>query len=281
MADTEEAVPPIESLTGRVVAVPESRQLDLFAAMLDRRGAAVIRCPLVAIKDAPDSRPVVAWLERAIGSPPEVFVLYTGEGVNRLLGFAERAGLREPFVASLGAAKKLCRGPKPARALRNLGLDTDIPAPAPTTSGVIEALSGLELAGRRVCVQLYGSEPIPELAAFFERRNVDADSVYPYVYADQADDAQVVELIERLAGHGVDAIAFTSKSQVERLLKLARTSGLEAELAAGLDATCVAAVGPVVAETLRAAGVRVDVVPDRNFFLKPLVSALTAKLGGG
>lgn len=277
MTESREAAGPSEALAGRVVAVPEARQLDVFARMLERRGAAVIRCPLVSIKDAPDPEPVVAWIERAITAPPALYVLYTGEGVERLIGFAERAGLREQFVASLGAARKLCRGPKPVRALRGLGLDADVPAPAPTTAGIIEALSGMRLGGR-VCVQLYGAEPIPELTAFLEREGIDADAVHPYVYADETDDAQVVELIERLARGGVDAIAFTSKSQVERLFKLAHENGLEPKLSAGLGAACVAAIGPVVADALESAGVHVDVTPERNYFMKPLVTELAARL---
>jgi hypothetical protein len=48
-------------------------------------------------------------------------ILYTGEGVRRLVGFAERAGLRDDFVAALGRVKKITRGPKPVRALREIG----------------------------------------------------------------------------------------------------------------------------------------------------------------
>ena len=35
-------------LTGRTVAVPEARELQAVAALLERRGARVLRCPLVA-----------------------------------------------------------------------------------------------------------------------------------------------------------------------------------------------------------------------------------------
>ena len=52
-----------QSLTGRVVAVPEARELDVFANLLERRGAIALRCPLVAICDAPDPAPVLEWLE--------------------------------------------------------------------------------------------------------------------------------------------------------------------------------------------------------------------------
>ena len=79
-------------LTGRVVAVPESRQLDVLASLLERRGASVLRCPLVAIVDSPDEAGVLDWIERLIATPTDLAVFYTGEGVQRLVGFASRAG---------------------------------------------------------------------------------------------------------------------------------------------------------------------------------------------
>ena len=36
-----------EPLAGRVIAVAETRELDVFAALLERRGARVLRYPLV------------------------------------------------------------------------------------------------------------------------------------------------------------------------------------------------------------------------------------------
>src|SRR5690242_20817625 len=46
----------------------------------------------------------------------------------------------------------------------------------------------------------------------------------------------------------VDAIAFTSKAQVQRLTKLAREKGLDAELRKGLSTARVAAIGPIRSE---------------------------------
>jgi uroporphyrinogen-III synthase len=77
----------------------------------------------------------------------------------------------------------------------------------------------------------------------------------------------------------IDAITFTSQSQVERLVKLAHERGLEKELASGLKKAFVAAVGPVVAATLRAAGITVDAMPEDAYFMKPLVTILAERLG--
>lgn len=263
-------------LSGRVVAVPESRHLEVLASLLEKRGAAVLRCPLVAIRDTDDETSVIAWLERVAASPPDAVVLYTGEGVTRLADFASRAGLDARFVAALGRTIVVTRGPKPKRALRALGLSPTCEAPAPTTAGLIAVLETLPLDGKRVAVQLFGEAPVPELADHFARRRIAADYVAPYRYATQADDEEVAALIEKLARGKIDAIAFTSKSQVERLRSLAAARGLAAQLAEGLARTRVAAVGPVVAAELEAHGVRVDVVPEESFHMKPLVNALEA-----
>ncbi|MES1942541.1 uroporphyrinogen III synthase HEM4 [Salinisphaera sp. PC39] len=272
-----------EPLAGRRIAVPESRQLDLFAEMLESRGAEVLRCPLVDIHDAPDPGPIEAWLRAFADGTCDDVVLLTGEGLRRLLGFAERAGgdLRERFVAALGDTRKITRGPKPARALRDLGLRPDLTAAAPTTEGVIETLLKQDLGGRTVGVQLYGTEPNRKLMDFLAGAGAEAMPVAPYVYADQSEDTQVAGLIEALAGGRVDAIAFTSSPQVRRLFAVARKHELEESLQATLDRIVVAAVGPIVADALAQREVTVDLMPESSYFMKPLVRALAARFGGG
>ena len=53
-----------QTLAGKTIAVPETRELDLFAALLERRGAQVLRCPLVVIRDAADPAPVLNFIRR-------------------------------------------------------------------------------------------------------------------------------------------------------------------------------------------------------------------------
>jgi len=262
----------------RVVAVPETRQLDVLADMLEKRGATVLRCPMIAIKDAPDAQPILDWLDRVITDVPDLMVLYTGEGIERLLGFAERSGRKAEFVEALARMTKLCRGPKPKRALRRLDLSSDIDAAAPTTSGIIETLKTLDLAGKRVAIQLYGDQSNPELEECLASLGAKADFVWPYVYASAADDQRVIDLISSMRDGEIDAITFTSNAQVKRLLALARDRQIEHDLELGLKSTCVAAVGPVVAQTLAQAGIAVDAMPTESFFMKPLVTALANKL---
>jgi uroporphyrinogen-III synthase len=266
-----------QPLAGRVVAVPETREIDVFAAMLERRGAQVVRCPMVAIRDAPDPVPVLQWSRELAAGSFDDLILLTGEGLRRILSCIDRndPALKESFVAALTRLRKITRGPKPARALRELGMKPDIAAERPTTDGVIASLQPFDLKGRRFGVQLYGTEPNRPLVDFLETAGAKVSTVAPYVYADAADNEAILTLLKRILAGEVDAIAFTSTPQVERLFAVAPAESITAALAK----TVVAAVGPVVADTLRRHGIQARVMPEESFFLKPLTSVLEDALG--
>lgn len=262
------------SLAGQVVAVPESRQLDILADLLVVRGARVIRVPLVAILDAVDQGVIANWLRQFIAQPGDYLVVLTGEGLRRLSAAAERQGCLEQFIAALNKVCKICRGPKPGRTLKEMGLKPDLLGKAPTTPGIIAALDELDLQGKRVAVQLYGEEPNLLLIDYLHSRSAIVSTVAPYIYAPDSDEEKVVELIESLHAGGVTMMTFTSQPQFLRLLEVARKVGIEERLFAGLARVKIAAVGPVVADQLRGAGVAVAVMPESLFFMKPMVTEL-------
>lgn len=258
------------SLQGKTVALAEGRQLEELARMLEKEGAAILRCPMLSIIDHPDAGPVVAWLRDLIAGKFTHLVLLTGEGLRRLLGFAEREGLRDDFIAALGKLKVITRGPKPGQALKEVGLTPTTVAAAPTTEGVIATLKGEKLAGKSIGVQLY-SESNALLSDYLAIAGAKAYPVLPYLYAPATDAERVAELIRRMADGGVDAVVFTSSPQIDRVFEVAAERGLESELRRGLDRVKVAAVGPVVSEKFAEKGARVDIVPAQGFQMKNLV----------
>lgn len=264
-------------LTGRRIALLETREAERLAAMLREQGAEIVGCPMVAIVDAADPGPVLAWIDRFIAAPCDDLVLLTGEGLYRLHGATRRAGIDAAFVAALGKSRTVTRGPKPARALRTLGLQPTLRAAQPTTDGVIALLSGVALRGRRVGVQLYPGAT-SRLVDFIGQAGALADPVTPYQYAAHVADAAIAALIERMAAGDVDAIAFTSAPQVRRLFEVAEASGSVDRLMAGLRHTAVAAIGPVVEEELRRHAVGATIMPTDSYFMKPLVTAIVAGL---
>lgn len=269
----------IKRLVNRRILVPESRELDLFAKMLEAEGATAIRCPLVTILDLADPAPVEAWLRSLIAGDFNDLILLTGEGLRRILAVAEHLGAKDDAVAAIGKLRTVIRGPKPAKALREIGLMPGLTAAAPTTEGVIQTLSAEKLTGRRVGVQLYPGNPNDLLLDFLRSAGATPSPLVPYRYASDADAGAVAEAIRDMAAGKIDCVAFTSSPQIDRLQEVAKERELQAELAQGLTRTRIAAVGPVVAEAVERIGGKVVAEPAKSFHLKPLVNAIAAALG--
>jgi uroporphyrinogen-III synthase len=270
-------IPP--TLSGKTVALAEGRQLEDLVQLLEKEGATSLRCPLVSILDPPDSAPAIAWLRALAGGELHWIILMTGEGWQRLLALAEREGLRAAVLEAARRTPFLTRGPKPIRALKASGLSPTLSAQPPTTAGVIATLREVALQGLTVGVTLAGG-PNPELETFLQTAGARVRTVLPYIYAPAADADGVAALIQRMQAGTVDAVIFTSSPQVERLYQVAHERSLENALAEGIQRVCVAAVGPVVAETLHQKGARVDVCPEQGFVMKNLVTLLARRLGG-
>lgn len=265
-------------LVGRRIALPETRELDRLASIFEEEGATTLRCPLVAILDAPDPAPVDAFLHALVADQFDDLVILTGEGLHRLLARARVLGNEAAVRAALAKVRKVTRGPKPARALHEIGLKADLPARTPTTGGVIETLAVEALRGRRVGVQLYGTEQNLPLTSFLTQAGAQVTTVAPYIYAPAADGQQVQSLIEELSAGRIDAIAFTSASQVDRIFEIAEKQDGGVSLRRGLERTLVAAIGPIATEALRDRGCNPQVTPDKPFVMKRLVSAVVAAL---
>jgi uroporphyrinogen-III synthase len=265
------------ALSGKRIVVPETRELDMLVRMLEEQGATALRCPLVSIHDVADAAPVVDWIRRFVANPPDDLIVMTGEGLGRLVGFASRAELETEFVAALALVRKITRGPKPVRRLREFGLKPDLAAKAPTTAGVIAALSDDDLSGRRIAIQLYPGAT-NELIDFLARAGAVPDPVLCYVYGSQSDDARVIDAIDAMVAGRVDLITFTSSPQVRRLVDVAQAHGREPALRDALTHTTIVAVGPVVGRAIEAAGGKVSIAPADSFHLKPMVTAIVAAL---
>jgi len=269
-------------LKGKVIALPESRQLDVLSSLFERRGASVDRIPLVSIIDAPDQAKIGHWIRAFVAVPPDYFILLTGEGLRRLLDMARRIALEADFIRALSNSILICRGPKPGRVLREIQLQADYLGESPTSAGIVETLRGLNLKRKSISVQLYGEDPNDFLMCYLSTvgaKNI--TTVAPYKYAQESDGDLVFALIERLHLSKIDLIAFTSKAQVKRLFAVATQQNYREQLTASLKATKVAAIGPIVKKCLEQFGCTVEIMPSGSYFMKPMVRAseeLFAKL---
>jgi uroporphyrinogen-III synthase len=269
-----------DRLNGYRILILETREEAQFSRLLAEQGADVLQCPMFTIHDAPDSAPIEAWIRRFIEKPCDDLVLMTGEGLRRLMKVARRIETERDFVAALGKARKFARGPKPGRALREIGLEPQVTTEKPTSEGIAEMLSRVDLAGHRVGLQLYPDKDHGVLIGAIKARGAEIDTVLPYVYDAQVADTNIITAIEEMAQGRIDAIALTNLGQVRRLMEVARARGCEDRLREGLARTPIASVGPVVSDELRSHGLRADISPANDaYFMKPLISAMASAFG--
>jgi uroporphyrinogen-III synthase len=269
-----------ERLSGYRILILETRKEAQFSRLLREQGADVLQCPMFIICDAPDAAPIEAWIARFIETACDDLVLTTGEGLRRLLKVARRMDVESAFIAALGEARKYARGPKPGRALREIGLEPQATTQKPTSEGIVEMLSLIDITGHRVGLQLYPDKDHSALIKAITAQGAEVDSVVPYVYDAQSADANILTAVDELAQGRIDAIALTSSGQVRRLIEVAQAHGCEDRLREGLQRTRIASVGPVVSSELQSHGLRTDIVPPEGaYFMKPLISAMASELG--
>jgi uroporphyrinogen-III synthase len=268
-----------DRLNGYRILILETREEAQFSKLLTEQGADVLQCPMFTINDLPDPGAVEAWIRDAITHPFGDLVLMTGEGLRRLVKAARCIALDRDFIAALGNMRKFSRGPKPGRALREIGLEPQMTTEKPTSEGVIEMLSRVDLAGHRVGVQLYPDKDHDALLGAIAAQGATAIPVTPYVYDTRAADSHIVTATEEMALRRIDAIALTNLGQIRRLIDVARERGLEARLREGLKKTPIASVGPAVSDELKSHGLSADIYPANDaFFMKPLISAMATAL---
>lgn len=268
-----------DRLNGYRILILETREEAQFSKLLAEQGAEVVQCPMFTIHDAPDPAPVEAWIRRAIDKPFDDLVLMTGEGLRRMMKLARERGIDAAFIAALTGSRKFTRGPKPGKALREIGLEPQQTTEKPTTEGVIEMLGKLDLKGRRLGLQLYPDKDHSALTGALAAQGAEVDTVLPYVYDSKAADANIVTAIDDMAAGRIDSIALTNLGQVRRLIEAAKAHGSEAKLRDGFERTLIASVGPAVSGELAAHGLRTDVSPAEDaYFMRPLISAMATAM---
>ena len=117
---------PARPLLGFTVAITAARRADELATLLERRGAAVLAAPAIAMVPLSDDERLRAATEELLATPPDLLVATTGIGFRGWLEAAEGWGLAEPLLVALGAGRVISRGPKATGALRAAGLETTV-----------------------------------------------------------------------------------------------------------------------------------------------------------
>ncbi len=264
--------------TRPLVALLESRMSFEMERLIEKHGGRSV-C-VAALREVPELSPettarMIAELE---GGRIELVVFMTGVSVALLFEAADQLGQRPALVAALRRAVTVCRGPKPAAALRGFGVPTTLTARSPYTSAeLIDALADVELEGRRVLLLQCG-QPSDTLAATLVARGAELGELWLYRWSLPESTAELESLVRRILAGEVQALAITCQIQFRHLFQVAESMSSAGALVRALnDQVIVGAVGPTCDAVLQSYGVRPRVVPEHPK-MGPLVAALLRHL---
>ena len=244
----------------RVISL-ESRRAREMEELIRRLGGEPFVAPSVHERPLEDQTEAIQFLERLESGEFDMVILMTGVGLEFLRDIIARQMPIERLAEALRRVTVVARGPKPVPALRALGVPVQLVIPEPNTwKEIVKAVTARP--ERSIAVQEYG-RPNAELNAALQELGAKVASVQIYRWELPSDTRPLAEAARRLAAAECDVILFTSSIQLDHLLEIAQSTGLEAAVRKRLkEHVAVASVGPVMTASLIAAGFPVDIVPN-------------------
>ncbi len=270
-------------MQGERIAILESRAAQQVAALVARHGGTPVSAP--ALAEVPDADPeaVRALIEHHAAAPPALAIFQTGVGTRALFETAAALSLERTLEAMLSRTVVAVRGPKPTAVLRSRRIRIDRAAADPfTTHELLAAIADVPIDGGTVLVQRYG-ESNEGLAKALAARGAAAVEIPTYRWTLPEDTAPLIDLGERLRAGAIDAVVFTSASQVRNLFTVAGALAGDDALRAALLRSRLVSIGPVCSDALRAAGLRVDAEarpPKLGFLVAAIEAALASRSPG-
>ena len=251
-------------LSGFRIGVTAARRAEEQIALLERRGAEVVHAPALSVDpNRIDEDALRAATERLIDQPIDIFLATTGIGMKSWFSAAERWGLLEPLLATLGRAEILARGPKSVGALRRYGLRELWAPESEEFEDVLGHLRGRDLRGQRIVVQEHG-QSLSMAAHALRRLGADVTTVTVYRVVTADDVEPMFRLVEEVAGRRVHAVTFTAAPAVGALMEAAVSCGRRDDVITAFQADVVAScVGPVTAAAFEMWGVP-SIYPERS-----------------
>lgn len=248
------------SFAGLRVLSLESRRAKEIEALIRRSDGDAFVAPSVQERALEEHGEAIRFVERLEAGEFELVVCMTDAGLAFLRDVIAAHMPVERLGAALRRATILSRGPKPVPLLREMGVPVQIVVPEPNTwKEIVDAVASRP--ERRIAVQQYG-RPNLEMNRALEQLGAHVTPVAIYRWELPDDCEPLREAARRLAVRKFDVVLFTSSIQLDHLLEVARSLGIEALVRATLqEDVAIASVGPVMTATIESQGFPVDIIP--------------------
>jgi uroporphyrinogen decarboxylase len=261
------------NFSGLRVAALESRNRAEMQRLIEKFGGQPFVSPSMREVKIEHNREAVDFAHRLITGEIDIMIFMTGIGFRQLLVAVEKHVDRQRYLDALTDIPTICRGPKPAAAMAEVGIKPTHRVPEPNTWRELLAMidGGIPVRNQTVGLQEYGITN-SSLIAGLEARGATVVNVRVYQYDLPEDTGPLTENIQALAAGKRDVIVFTSAHQVVNLLRMAERLGVVEQLRKALKRMAVASVGPTTSEMLREQDLPVDIEPEHPK-MGPLVAA--------
>lgn len=250
------------SFNGLSVAALESRRSEDMARMITRFGGKPFVSPSMREVPIEDNPQAVDFAYRVITGEINIVILLTGVGFKQLLTAIERKVDKQRFLDALSDITTVVRGPKPAAALREVGLTPTIKVEEPNTWR--ELLSAIDehvpITNQKVGLQEYGKSNL-SLIAGLEARGAEVIPLQVYKWDLPEDIEPLQENIRGMIAGARDLLLLTSAHQVVNMLRVADELGAEEDLRNAMKNMIIASIGPTTSEMLRQCELPVDLEP--------------------
>lgn len=250
---------------GRTILSLESRRAAEIATLIESYGGRAVVAPATREVPADKSEDVLRFAAALLDSKIQLMIFLTGVGTRALASAVEPFCSREKFIAALSGIPVLARGPKPAAALRELGVPITWNVPEPNTwREILHVLDAnrVPLEGRCVAIQEYGV-PSKELISGLEKRGADVMSIHVYNWALPEDLAPLQNAVHRLVRGEIEIALFTAAVQMHHLVQVSEEMELRDSLIAALGRIKIASIGPVTSAALAEYGLSASLEPSR------------------
>lgn len=248
--------------SGLAVAALESRRCEEMGRLIANFGGRPFVSPSMREIPLKENREATDFAYRIITGEINIVIFLTGVGFGHFLSATERSVDRQRLLDALSDITTVARGPKPAAAMRGVGLKPSLLVPEPNTwRELLRAIDQhVPVVNQKVGVQEYGKSN-SSLLAGLEARGAEVIPLRVYQWDLPEDTSPLIENIRAIIKGERDILLLTSAHQVVNMLRLSNEIGVEDQLRVALRKMIVASIGPTTSEMLKHMDLPVDLEP--------------------
>lgn len=244
-----------------VITRPRSQAKEIVESIKALGGDAIL-LPMIEVTTIYDGRKFDDFHRKLANDQIDYIVFMSINGVKSLIDISKRFQKKSLLLDAIRKAVVVAVGDKTATLLRFEGVDVKIIPREFSSKGVVEALSNVDLAHKKIHI-VRTNVANDYLRDRLLKHGAVVSEYYVYGSKPPKVSKGLKTVVNGLLNNDIWAMVFTSPSTVENFLVLSGQFIDRKGLIECLNKIAVAAIGPVTGSTLAREGVQVDVIPKR------------------